>query len=515
VELQRLQTTWETQSPNIEAVVEQMFFSLANTLERVVPSETSPEEKDTIGHFLKILQTLARYLRQTRDKLQWFHKYGRLLMDLVQVVATPLATDEREKELLNVDNAALYHKLREALATKHFQRSEGERWPAADLATEKKTVRATAQLRPHPKDVEPILTNSELDTWQERMAQHVLAMNDLTADVLDVISAVWLQQAQHHEAMANVTADDFLRLRGLQAKKSGTGRRGGYWDEQRQEISRQISILANLWITVAEMEVTEEVEGKKGRYRKRTKWRGASKAVVVSSIFGPVTEDDTMEPYIWRVRPGDVFAKFLFGPGRQTALLSQKALEYDPYRQKWEKRLARYLAWQWRNRQGKGTYLQSFSVETLLKAISVTVDENNPLKTKERLEKALDNLHRDHVTAGWQYERAYEELVGQKGWWKAWLQWKILIEPPQTIMDHYATIKNAEVKLPKALLGEQDTGETMKEKIRQTRKARRLTQLQAAEKLEISANYLAMIERGIKTPSEQLKRKIIKWMETS
>jgi hypothetical protein len=32
-------------------------------------------------------------------------------------------------------------------------------------------------------------------------------------------------------------------------------------------------------------------------------------------------------------RPGKVFAHFLFGPGRQTALLSAKALHYDPYRQ--------------------------------------------------------------------------------------------------------------------------------------------------------------------------------------
>lgn len=410
---------------------------------------------------------------------------------------------------LEVINSLLYQRLREVLAAAEFFTHKGETWPAADLSTDNHRLRAVAQLRPPPVDVEPYLTGEELAQWQERMAQNVMAMDDLTADVLDIISAVWLRQADHHEAMANVTANDFLRFRGVLPKKSGTGRRGGYEDEQRKEIARHIAILSNTWISVAEMEITELAEGKKGPYRKRAKWRGESRAVVVSSRFGQITLDGKLDPYAWRARPGDVFAKFLFGPGRQTALLSQKALEYDPYRQKMEKRLTRYLAWQWRNRQGTGDYLHPFAVETLLKAARETVDKKHPIRTKERLEKALDTLRRDGVIRAWQYEAAREEIVGQKGWWKTWLTWKVSIEPPQDVMDQYAKISMPAPKTssPKAL----PPGPLDPAAVRQARLERGLTQMQAAEKIGIHQATLSRIERGARPDAPTLK-KIQQWL---
>ncbi|MFQ5893161.1 MAG: helix-turn-helix domain-containing protein [Nitrospinota bacterium] len=409
--------------------------------------------------------------------------------------------------LLEVDNSLLYHKFRGVLAAGEFSTPEGEKWPAADLTSDRRTVRAVAQLKPDPVEVEPYLASPELAEWQDRMTRNVMAMDDQTADVLDIISAVWLRQADHPEAMANVTADDFLRCRGLLPKKSGTGRRGGYEEDQRKEIARHIGILSSTWITVAEMEVTEQAEGKKGPYRRRTKWRGESRAVVVTGRLGQVDTSGKLEVHSWRARPGDVFSKFLFGPGRQTALLSQKALEYHPVNQRWEKRLTRYLAWQWRNRQGGGTYLVPFAVETLLEAAKETVDPKHPIRTTERLEKALDTLLRDGVIAGWQYEAADEEIVGQRGWWKGWLTWKVLIEPPQKTMDQYAKIKMPEPSRPRAL----PAGELDPATLRQARQERGLTQMQAAEEIGINQATLSRIERGTR-PDPGTLAKIRRWL---
>ena len=348
---------------------------------------------------------------------------------------------EKPHELLNIDSSALMHSLRLALAAKNFSAPEGERWPQTDLTTSSRKLKAVAQVKPDPVEEEPYLKESDLIEWKKQVAQVVMAMDDLTADVLDFISDVWLEQADHHGDMVTITADEFLRSRDLTPKMGGAGRRGGYHDSQRREFGRQIGVLSNTWIRVFERDVTELAQGKKGPYRKQTKWAGESRAVVVSSRVGPTTPAGGLDPYAWRIRPGDVFTKFLLGPGRQTALISHKALRYDPYRQKWEKRLTRYLAYIWRIRQSRRDYAAPFAVRALLQGIGQQVDKNDPKRTKGRMAKALDQLQQDGVIAAWNYESANEAIVGQRGWWKDWLNWKVVIEPPSEITAHYAQIQ--------------------------------------------------------------------------
>jgi DNA-binding XRE family transcriptional regulator len=198
-----------------------------------------------------------------------------------------------------------------------------------------------------------------------------------------------------------------------------------------------------------------------------------------------------------------VFSQFLCGPGRQVALLSRKALEYDPYRQPYEKRLTRYLAWQWRNRQRRGAYLQPFNVNTLLAAVKKPVEPKHPGRTLQRLEKALETLYDDGVIAGWQYVD-FE---------KPWQERKVLIEPPQEIMDHYTKIRLPAAKPLNVLPSGQRAGQSLSRRLREVRTTHGLTQLQLAEELDISPNYLAQIERGAKKPSDKLQTKIVKWLD--
>jgi DNA-binding XRE family transcriptional regulator len=207
-----------------------------------------------------------------------------------------------------------------------------------------------------------------------------------------------------------------------------------------------------------------------------------------------------------------VFARFLIGPGRQTALLSTRALEYDPYRQKWEKRLTRYLNWQWRIRQARGNYLDPFSVSTLLdEAVREEVDAKHPVRTKDRLEKALETLQQDGIITGWQYQGDFDEaIVGRSGWWKEWLNWRIAIEPPQKVMDRYAEkILVPLTKKPAAL----SAAELLAEQVKSTRKERGLTQMQAAEEIGIDQATLSRIERGRKRPAPDTLTKLKSWLD--
>ena len=342
-------------------------------------------------------------------------------------------------ELLSTPSSPVYQLMRTAVAAQSFlsqDEEDGPTLPTAHLTTSSASVKAVVQVRPDP---EQWLVTAPADA-ADVVAALLSAMNDATADTLDAVCALWLQDVARWDATATVTADDILELRGLQRKKGGTGRRGGYYQTQREEIARQIGLLACLWITVFAMPIIEAVEGKKGVSSKPTTWQGESPALVVTSPLGGMRQADAPIPSAWRLRPGDVFAKFLFGAGRQTALLSRQTLAYDPYRQKWEKRLARYLAWQWRIRQARESYAQPFTVATLLEAIRVEIDHRNPKRTKTRLEKALATLQRDGVIAAWRYEHAPQDGVKRVGWWRDWLRCKAIIEPPEAITCHYQTI---------------------------------------------------------------------------
>lgn len=347
------------------------------------------------------------------------------------------------EDFLNTSSSPLYHLFRKKIAQGDFKTEHGEPWPAADLGSSK--VTSKAYIKP---DGDGALYGESLLEMQEAMKNKVMDLakkGDLAADVFDTITAKWLNEAGHFEAMINITADDFLKARGLKAKKAGSGRRGGYEEEQRQEIQEQIDTLSYTWITVHEMEITEEVNGK----RKKTKWRGESKAIDLSSRFGQVKLDGSVDAYAWRIRPGDVFAKFLFGPGRQVALLSTKALQYDHYRQKWEKRLARYLAWIWRIDTGRTQ--EGISVKTLINAVGEEINKGRPNRTKDRLETALDQLEKDGVISLWDYEIKNPSLYERRGWWREWLELKIIITAPQEILNQYKVLndaKKAAAKIP-------------------------------------------------------------------
>jgi hypothetical protein len=394
------------------------------------PELNLPDSKTKIDledYSKELVEKTYQQMLEAMDKALELHQEKRLILKQPQ--------DDYTKDFIEIASSQLYHNFRDRISTGRFEIPEGEKWPVADLSS--RVLKSKAYIMP---DRDEPVVGDDLRELQALMASKVTDLakeGDLAADVFDIVTARWLKEAKHYEAMVTLTADDFLRARGLLAKTSGSGRRGGYREHQKKEIQQKIDALSYTWVTVEEMEVVEVVKGK----RKVSKWRGESKAIALTSRFGQVRSDGSTDAFAWRLRPGDVFARFLFGPGRQTALLSQRALNYDPYRQKWEKRLARYLAWIWRISSGRTQ--EGLLVKTLLDAVNINIDKNRPARTRERLEEALDKLQADQVITAWQYENINENLLAKRGWWRDWLDCKILITAPVSIRDQYKKIKAA------------------------------------------------------------------------
>lgn len=146
----------------------------------------------------------------------------------------------------------------------------------------------------------------------------------------------------------------------------------------------------------------------------------------------------------WRYSPGAWLAPFLTVPNRQVALLMQQALRYDPYRQRWEKRLARYLTCHLRMDAKNGRPLVR-RIGPLLDELHLPVDRRHPERTRGRFETALHRLARDGVIDGWDYTgeaRGVLATLPSRGWLEWWRDTTITITPSGAIQGRYASIRS-------------------------------------------------------------------------
>jgi len=399
-------------------------------------------------------------------------------------------------DYLHVLSAAHYQAVREVLAQGAFAQVEGIPWPTARLA--KGRARGHAQLRPVVTDGQPFMPPEEVERWTQLMWRQRGELADLDADTLDALSAIWLYQAKDPNAAAVADVDDLLSMRGLTRHLGGQGRRGGYRDHQRTAMLQSLSHIQNLWLTMAELETYDGAAARPGTRRRKPTTRAIqSRAFVITDLMGQLRFDVFVDVENFFFRPGQVFAHFLAGPGRQTALLSAKALAYDPYRQTWEKRLTRYLSWQWRCEARTGDYLQPFAVTTLLTAVGHPVNRRRLTWQRERLEKTLDTIQHDQVTAAWQYAQEHAD----------WPKSTVLIEPPETIREQYQHLARHEAPQRRRLPAPDSLGERLKRR----RQALGLSQIQAAEQLGLHQGYFSRLERGHGAPSPAVRTRLETW----
>ncbi len=250
-------------------------------------------------------------------------------------------------------------------------------------------------------------------------------LSDKDADALDALCAIYLSQARTPDDAAVADIDQILALRGLKPKVGGCGRRGGYEMEQREEVRQALLHIQNLWLTIAQ---TTTFDGPAPITKTLQ-----SRPFLITDQMGRSRRDGTLEMERFIFRPGKAFAAFLLGSGRH--LLFQKALQYDPYRKKWEKRLARYLSWQWGVSAAEGDFVQSHDIAALLNAVGEPANDRYPAKTRGRLETALATLLADGIIAAWHY--AEDPVLGdRRRWLAAWFGARVVIEAPQPLKDY-------------------------------------------------------------------------------
>lgn len=406
---------------------------------------------------------------------------------------------------LHVMNNAPYQYVREALYKNNFQRIENTPWPTTPLY--KGNLEGIIQIRPFQPSEHSFATQLLIEKAQNQ-AQ---SLTDLDVDMFDALCSIFLSKARYTEDIIEIHFTDLLMIRGLKPKLGGEGRRGEYEQQQKDKVLQSLTKIQSLWLELNKATVYEKGKAVQTQLQGRT-----FLFVDHNRNEYDIAQLDKHKTFTFTV--DKVFTKYLYGSGRQIALLPIQTLHYNPYSQKWEKRLARYFSWRWRTQARKGDFLQPNKIRTLLEAIGENVNERTPSRTRDRLEKALDQLLEDGVLSAWHYHKWDETIANNKGWVRLWLDSTILVEPPEIIKDQYRSIEKT--KSPSHYsINFQDSaqhkakGVTIGNQLRAIRKQFNLSLLQVSEELEISPSYISNIERGVKTPSVKIQNNISRWMQ--
>ena len=302
-------------------------------------------------------------------------------------------------------------------------------------------------------------SQEERDTEQAQATlwKQVRSMSDLDSDVYLTILAQMLNGGRDKDGWCWITADKILDYRGIVPKKDHQGvkeYKAGHRQEDIRKIAecmdrlRRVRISVDLAIfddptpadqarakTAARKRATgKDVEPKKVRAKlKERRYTYESTLILMGGSIrrnelwqGETGTIRSSEEVAWQVREAPWMTPFIeHGPNGPTVPLLQSILHYDPYREIWEKRLGKYLMAHFRI--NKSSSIQR-GVGKLLEELSFPIDTTNPVRTRDRFEKALARLQHDGHLSCWRYKD--EVQLPARNWVATWLEQDVILSTP-------------------------------------------------------------------------------------
>jgi hypothetical protein len=270
---------------------------------------------------------------------------------------------------------------------------------------------------------------------------HVLrSLNTLGDEIADTFCA-HLALAIDIHGVENITApmwvntDDILRI--CQRKQSNRA----YTPEQRAAVVEHQRIIARAHVRAS------WPTGRRGR-----EYRIDS---AIWDVFGQAVGEYktiTGEP-VWERRQVKIgeWARLLPPLSKETAIMLRKVLEYHSQRDRYAKRLGRYLTLQFRvNAKSGGTVERKMG--TLLEQAGITPDLKNPGRTRTMIEDALVRLKADSVIGEYRLvidaspqRQAPQEQIEQRArkWWEVYEVQLWQVEPPEHVREQYRNLLRA------------------------------------------------------------------------
>jgi hypothetical protein len=272
--------------------------------------------------------------------------------------------------------------------------------------------------------------------------QHVLAsLNNLGDEIVDTYCAL-LALAIDTNGVTNITSpfyispDDILHI--CQRKQS----HGSFTLGQRAVIIEHLYTLTRIHVKVI-------MSVRRGREHRQD-------SPTLSFLGDTIGEFETITgEAIWqrrRVALGD-WMRLIPPLDEQTAVLLRQVLQYHSVRERYAKRLGRYLTLQFRINFNKRGGTVKCSMGVLCKQSGITPDRNTPGRTRDMIEAALAKLKKDGVIGS--YGPIVESLPPESqqrvteqayGWWEEYEKQQWLIEPPASVREIYGKMRHREIE---------------------------------------------------------------------
>jgi hypothetical protein len=249
----------------------------------------------------------------------------------------------------------------------------------------------------------------------------------------------------NRNALGNITMTR-NRVLDYHATKDRRTSTEGIHDEEWEKWSNAYYRMRNKWISLEEIEIFDDSQPKKQGTRARTTISREGPLF----MFGEEIRHNTLPMdgkqgkstlVAWEYRESSWLVPFIQGSNAYTGSIMQDCFMFDPYHEKWEKRLSKHFFF-WLRTNAQNQDKASISIRELFEKYDLQIDRRNPQRTRERFERAMNVLagkepriigSKDILIPHlkWTYANGFDpkDLPSRK-WLETWLSQKICVDLP-------------------------------------------------------------------------------------
>lgn len=300
----------------------------------------------------------------------------------------------------------------------------------SELIDSRGILRGVAELRLNNEN----LPQEEFNPiWIKLVEQTLSSLDELTADLFDLISYLWLVSVKDEFGYMRFESDYALRLRYDNPLDVDFKVR----ERERFSIMRRVAALSSIWISMRDDNVTViNSENLLQEDRKNYDFQSFSRMFEISSLEMAYDQQTGKAKGIYslKLKPTPVIERYLTSSTQVFGPLDMKVFKYHHVTQREHKRLTRFLNYQWKIRTLKRAIARPFKVETLVNHMKFA--SRNKLNTRiEKFRTVLNDLVEDGVIKEWHYEQDFDESqLLKRGGNKQWLAQNVYITPADAIL---------------------------------------------------------------------------------
>lgn len=422
---------------------------------------------------------------------------------------TRSAPRPKPKDLFPVHSSAPVYDIGETIARGNFgvEALEG-RFPSAEIiggTTGRIELlpfwdhKSNQPLTPQSISLLTSTDTSQFRHMQEEALRIATSYNEEMATYFYAMDAYWLTNAKNENDFVELNIADLLQYTGKKPVKT----HGRYTSTFRPEQLRRAGLMVyGMGFSMVEIE-RAIVKGVGERLHYKRLW-DVSDMYILKTLDGEsYTESITY-------RPNELFRGLSFGTRRETALLMSKVLSLDYEKMVVARRLGRYFTWLWRDRAYHGNIADAITCAKLMDRCGIEVEKGRERYARRSLETALDRLEIEGIISQWvllDRDGAPADTSGRISF-NRWLEMKISVSPPDTILMHYAS------RMP---LKPEDKDNPLLDvaKLKQERKRLGYTLAMLSEETGVELSTLSRIMAGkTKRPRNEHVQSLNRWLSS-